>query len=68
MWELIDERMTADSGQPAGMARDEAVSTVPLGRIQLPSDVANAVILLASDEASYITGQALSADGGLLKV
>ena len=68
MWGLIDERMTADSGQPVGTARDEAVSTVPLGRIQLPSDVANAVILLASDEASYITGQALSADGGLLKV
>lgn len=68
MWELIDQRMTGDSGESAGKARDDAVATVPLGRIQIPADVANAVILLASNEASYITGQALSADGGLLKV
>lgn len=68
MWGLIDEKMTAMSGDPAGSAVDEAVASVPLGRIQHPNDVANVVLLLASNEAGYITGQALSADGGLLKI
>lgn len=41
-----------------------AVEPVPLNRIGRPEEVANAVLFLASDEASYITGQALSIDGG----
>jgi len=38
---------------------------IPLDRFAEPEDVANAVLFLASDEASYITGQALILDGGL---
>ena len=38
---------------------------VPLSRIGLPEDVANAALFLASDEAGYITGQDLLIDGGL---
>lgn len=37
----------------------------PLGRMGHPSDIANAVLFLSSDLASYITGQILSVDGGL---
>lgn len=37
----------------------------PLGRMGMPSDIANAVLFLSSDLASYITGQILSVDGGL---
>lgn len=37
----------------------------PLGRMGRPSDIANAVLFLSSDLASYITGQILSVDGGL---
>lgn len=37
----------------------------PLGRMGLPSDIANAVLFLSSDLASFITGQILSVDGGL---
>jgi NAD(P)-dependent dehydrogenase (short-subunit alcohol dehydrogenase family) len=36
----------------------------PLGRLGTPQDIANAVLFLASDEASWITGQALAVDGG----
>jgi len=36
----------------------------PLGRLGTPEDIANAVLFLASDESSWITGQALAIDGG----
>ena len=38
----------------------------PLGRIGDPSEVAKAIYFLASDEASFITGQTLSVDGGFV--
>lgn len=37
----------------------------PIGRVGRPEEVANAVLFLASDEASFVTGAALSVDGGL---
>jgi NAD(P)-dependent dehydrogenase (short-subunit alcohol dehydrogenase family) len=40
----------------------------PLGRLGNPADVAQAVIFLASDSASYITGQTLSVSGGYTMV
>jgi NAD(P)-dependent dehydrogenase (short-subunit alcohol dehydrogenase family) len=43
----------------------ERLDEVPLGRIASAQDVANAVLFLASDEASFITGVALPVDGGL---
>jgi 3-oxoacyl-[acyl-carrier protein] reductase len=39
-------------------------ATVPLGRLSLPQDIANAALFLASDEASMITGAVLEVDGG----
>jgi len=44
---------------------DAIVRAVPLRRIGQPSDIAPAVVFLASDAAGYITGQALSISGGL---
>ncbi|WP_027092784.1 SDR family NAD(P)-dependent oxidoreductase [Cohnella thermotolerans] len=44
--------------------KDEYVRLTPLGRIQEPEDVAKAVCFLASDEADFITGEALDVTGG----
>jgi len=41
---------------------------VPLGRLGTPEEVASAVLYLASDDASFITGQALSVDGGATRI
>ena len=43
----------------------EMVKQIPLGRLGLPDDVANAALFLASDEASYITGICLDVNGGI---
>ncbi len=40
------------------------IKTIPIGRIGTPDDIANAFLFLASDLASYITGELLSVDGG----
>jgi NAD(P)-dependent dehydrogenase (short-subunit alcohol dehydrogenase family) len=40
------------------------LKTIPLGRFGQPVDIANAVLFLASEEASYITGQTIVLDGG----
>lgn len=66
MWDLIDEEVTKRSGEPTGSFKKAAVDSVPVGRIQTPDDMANAVIYLASDDASYTAGQTLNCSGGLL--
>lgn len=42
------------------------VATIPLGRVGEPEDVANAFVFLASDMASYVTGEILSVDGAAM--
>lgn len=46
-------------------ARDAMLGAVPMGRPAIPDDIAHAAVFLASDMASYITGQVLHVNGGL---
>ncbi|ABV75422.1 3-ketoacyl-(acyl-carrier-protein) reductase [Rickettsia akari str. Hartford] len=48
--------------------REAIVQKIPLGTYGMPEDVANAVAFLASDQASYITGQTIHVNGGMLMV
>lgn len=66
MWDLIDRETASLQGVEVGSVKAQAVAGVPLGRIQQPDDVANVVAFLASDDASYMTGQTYNVSGGLL--
>ena len=46
--------------------REMLVEETPLGRLGTPEDIAHAVAFLASEKASFLTGQVLSADGGFI--
>jgi NAD(P)-dependent dehydrogenase (short-subunit alcohol dehydrogenase family) len=66
MWHQV----ARDQGTLLGMTPDEftrrRAETVPLGRMERPEDVAAVIGFLASPRAGYMTGQALSVDGGLV--
>jgi 3-oxoacyl-[acyl-carrier protein] reductase len=46
--------------------KQEMKSQIPLGRFGVPEDVARAILFLVSDRASYITGQVINIDGGMV--
>ena len=60
---FIESSMTAVLSEEF---KQNAVKAIPLGRVGLPEDIANAVCFLASEEASYITGHVLNVNGGML--
>ncbi len=49
---------------PATGQREKFISTVPLGRLALPQDIANAALFLASADAEFVTGNIVEVDGG----
>ena len=57
--ESVKEMLTKD-------AESQLISRIPLGRLAEPQDTANAVLFLASDMSSYITGATLDVNGGQL--
>jgi NAD(P)-dependent dehydrogenase (short-subunit alcohol dehydrogenase family) len=59
---LIDTPMTADMPPPL---RQMVLFRTPLGRAGVPEDIAAVALFLVSDEASFVTGQVVSPNGGL---
>jgi NAD(P)-dependent dehydrogenase (short-subunit alcohol dehydrogenase family) len=66
MWAAV----AREQGALLGISPEEFTSRrrkqVPLGRMERPEDVANVIAFLVSSRADYMTGQALSVDGGLV--
>ena len=59
---MIETDMSANLPEKA---REAIASRIPAGRAGSAQEVASAVMFLASDDASYITGEVLRVDGGL---
>lgn len=75
--ELASRGITANAVAPGFITTDmteklgddvqsSMLAQIPLARFGAPEDVANAALFLASDEASYVTGQTLHLDGGMV--
>jgi NAD(P)-dependent dehydrogenase (short-subunit alcohol dehydrogenase family) len=64
----MQSREIAWEGELRGMSQEavlaEYVSLTPMGRLEEPDDVAEAVLFLAGDGARFITGEALNVSGG----
>ena len=56
------------SGEAGEQRRKMVASAIPMGRFGRSDEVANAVVFLASDESSYMTGSELFVDGGFAQV
>lgn len=64
MWRAADAELSRLRGVPPGEPRRQRLEQVPLHRAGTPADVASAVAFLASDDASYITGECIHVCGG----
>ena len=68
---LTDTPGYNDALVSAGAGREglkTILTSIPLGRLGTPDEVARAVVFLASEDSSYITGTELSVDGGFAQV
>ena len=66
MWTAVSREQGALLGMSPEEFTRQRLRSVPLGRMERPEDVANVIAFLASPRAEYMTGQALSVDGGLV--
>ena len=65
LWLDRAEQLAAEQGTTPAAVIEEFATEIPLGRFAEPDEIAQAVVFVASDRASYITGQSISVDGGI---
>jgi len=65
LWLDRAEQLAAEQGTTPGEVIQEFAAEIPLGRFAEPDEIAQAVVFVASERASYITGQSISVDGGI---
>lgn len=63
---FLDQKRAEREGRTAAEVQDESTGSIPMKRYGTPQEYANAVVFLASDAASYITGSVTRVDGGLI--
>jgi meso-butanediol dehydrogenase/(S,S)-butanediol dehydrogenase/diacetyl reductase len=66
MWKALDEQWSNLQGWERGEAWRRRVATIPMGRPEIPEDVAGLAAFLASSDSDYMTGQTLNIEGGLV--
>jgi NAD(P)-dependent dehydrogenase (short-subunit alcohol dehydrogenase family) len=66
MWAAVAREQGALLGISAEEFTRRRTAQVPLRRMERPEDVANVIAFLVSSRAEYMTGQAVSIDGGLI--
>ena len=66
MWTMVSRDQGALLGMTAEEFTRQRLHQIPLGRMERPEDVANVIGFLVSPRSEYMTGQALSVDGGLV--
>jgi NAD(P)-dependent dehydrogenase (short-subunit alcohol dehydrogenase family) len=65
-WRLDDLIGVRQQGLAPGEFLKQRAAAVPLGRLADPDDVARVIVFLASPAGGYVTGQAVTVDGGFL--
>lgn len=66
MWTSLSAEVSALSGMPAEELTRRRLASVALRRREQPEDLASVIGFLASSRAGYMTGRAISVDGGLI--
>jgi 3-oxoacyl-[acyl-carrier protein] reductase len=66
-WDGLEKAMARDKGISQDEAHDLALSSLPLGRICTPEEVARVVVFLCSEANTYVTGALVPVDGGQRK-
>lgn len=67
MWDFIDAEFARITGAPVGATKEAVAHDAPLDRVGRPEEIAAVVAFLASDESSFMTGESVLVDGGLVR-